>query len=192
MKRNSSELLEEFVEGSKTFNSFTFNGLYEMSTKNFIKMFQRFVETGENYLDEFSEMTWAGWGDGDRGFGFEYFDEWERDKINRWLKGESFLEFSSFITSERMDEIKEGLALSEAHDIQQRTYKKMRINASRHTSKKEVRAQVFEIHGEVCASCGSTENIQIDHVVPVAKNGANSIDNYQPLCRSCNSSKGAK
>ncbi len=41
-----------------------------------------------------------------------------------------------------------------------------------------------------CARCGSSDHIEIDHIVPVSKGGSNGIDNLQPLCRSCNASKG--
>lgn len=46
--------------------------------------------------------------------------------------------------------------------------------------------------GKYCKSCGTTENMSIDHVVPVVKGGKNVISNLQLLCRSCNSRKGAR
>lgn len=41
-----------------------------------------------------------------------------------------------------------------------------------------------------CLRCGNTSELSVDHVIPVTKGGSNSIENIQPLCRSCNSSKG--
>ena len=43
-----------------------------------------------------------------------------------------------------------------------------------------------------CARCGEKKKLTVDHVVPLSKGGSNYIDNIQPLCSSCNSSKGAK
>jgi 5-methylcytosine-specific restriction endonuclease McrA len=43
-----------------------------------------------------------------------------------------------------------------------------------------------------CVNCGTDENIQMDHIYPLSKGGKHHIDNIQPLCGSCNSSKGAK
>lgn len=42
-----------------------------------------------------------------------------------------------------------------------------------------------------CLRCGSHEDITQDHVVPLSRSGRNHISNIQPLCRPCNSSKGA-
>jgi len=46
--------------------------------------------------------------------------------------------------------------------------------------------------GVSCVACDSTDNIQIDHIVPVARGGSDRIENLQPLCRSCNLSKATK
>ncbi len=45
--------------------------------------------------------------------------------------------------------------------------------------------------GNKCVKCGSSESIVKDHICPIYKGGSDGIDNIQPLCRSCNSSKGA-
>lgn len=47
-------------------------------------------------------------------------------------------------------------------------------------------------HGFRCLACGSHKDITRDHVKPIKLGGTDHIDNIQPLCRSCNSSKGAK
>ncbi len=51
------------------------------------------------------------------------------------------------------------------------------------------RAEVFQRDGNSCLKCGSTENLSIDHIVPLACGGDNAITNLQTLCTSCNSSK---
>lgn len=51
--------------------------------------------------------------------------------------------------------------------------------------------ELCKTFGNVCLACGS-ENITVDHVVPLASGGTNTIDNLQPLCGPCNSSKGNK
>jgi 5-methylcytosine-specific restriction endonuclease McrA len=40
-----------------------------------------------------------------------------------------------------------------------------------------------------CLHCGITDDITQDHIIPLSKGGQNVIENIQPLCRSCNSSK---
>ena len=48
---------------------------------------------------------------------------------------------------------------------------------------------VFEKFGNFCMRCGSSDKLEIDHVVPYSKGGYTSIENSQVLCRSCNSWK---
>ena len=49
-----------------------------------------------------------------------------------------------------------------------------------------------ERYGNRCLACGSTGPLTVDHIVPLEKGGRNDISNIQPLCRPCNSSKGAQ
>lgn len=44
--------------------------------------------------------------------------------------------------------------------------------------------------GRHCVACGATENIVKDHIVPIYQGGSDGIENLQPLCHRCNSSKG--
>jgi 5-methylcytosine-specific restriction endonuclease McrA len=43
-----------------------------------------------------------------------------------------------------------------------------------------------------CLCCGAQEKLSVDHVIPLSRGGTNYIDNLQPLCSPCNSSKGTK
>jgi hypothetical protein len=47
-------------------------------------------------------------------------------------------------------------------------------------------------YGHRCACCGKRRKLSPDHIIPVAGGGRNAIDNIQPLCIPCNSSKHAK
>jgi len=40
-----------------------------------------------------------------------------------------------------------------------------------------------------CAYCGKSKKLSIDHIIPLTKNGINSLSNIVPSCKSCNSSK---
>lgn len=43
-----------------------------------------------------------------------------------------------------------------------------------------------------CLACGVTNNLTVDHVIPIFRGGANDRTNIQTLCGVCNSSKGTK
>lgn len=44
--------------------------------------------------------------------------------------------------------------------------------------------------GQTCKFCGASGRIEADHIVPKSRGGNTLIRNAQPLCRTCNASKG--
>jgi len=55
---------------------------------------------------------------------------------------------------------------------------------------KEQWLSLCKLFGYKCASCREKKKLEMDHIVPVAMGGLGDIMNLQPLCRSCNASKG--
>lgn len=56
---------------------------------------------------------------------------------------------------------------------------------------REVQREVWRRDFGRCARCKSQRNLEFDHIIPVAKGGANTARNIQLLCESCNRAKGA-
>jgi 5-methylcytosine-specific restriction endonuclease McrA len=50
---------------------------------------------------------------------------------------------------------------------------------------------ILDRDGWACVRCGSTAELEIDHVIPFSRGGACTVDNAQVLCGPCNRAKGA-
>lgn len=48
------------------------------------------------------------------------------------------------------------------------------------------------LYGNACLCCGKPKQLEPDHVVPLFKGGTDFLWNIQPLCKTCNASKGTK
>lgn len=48
---------------------------------------------------------------------------------------------------------------------------------------------VFTRDGGICQCCGSSENLEYDHIKPFYCGGSSKVSNVQLLCRTCNRSK---
>jgi len=58
---------------------------------------------------------------------------------------------------------------------------------------KQVRSKVLDRDNYECQICGSAEDLHVDHIIPVSKNGPMyDEENLQTLCSDCNLSKSDK
>ncbi|MCY3693332.1 MAG: HNH endonuclease signature motif containing protein [Chloroflexota bacterium] len=59
----------------------------------------------------------------------------------------------------------------------------------------ELKAELLKAQGGKCMYCGAKQRIDLmdcDHKNPIARGGSNTKRNFQVLCRTCNTRKGAK
>lgn len=56
----------------------------------------------------------------------------------------------------------------------------------------KMRFAIYNRDHNRCRKCGSTRNLEIDHIIPIAKGGKSTYDNLQTLCHRCNVNKGTK
>lgn len=56
---------------------------------------------------------------------------------------------------------------------------------------RELKLAVWERDGGRCSQCGSTFDLQYDHIIPFAMGGATTLENLQLMCSLCNQKKGA-
>ncbi|MET8649872.1 TerD family protein [Nocardia aurea] len=55
-----------------------------------------------------------------------------------------------------------------------------------------VRTEVYQRDGGQCCQCAATHYLEFDHIIPLSRGGATSVNNLQILCRQCNLNKGAR
>jgi 5-methylcytosine-specific restriction endonuclease McrA len=80
--------------------------------------------------------------------------------------------------------------------ISNKQKRSLRLAAAREkgTHSKEEWEALKVVCGFVCVSCKGESgliNIEKDHIVPIYQGGSDAIDNLQPSCAKCNSSKGS-
>ena len=107
-----------------------------------------------------------------------------REKFNR-LQRESYARH----IEENKNRNKKYKELHPEKDRQYRQNRRARkLNAGGSFTAKEW-LELCEKYNHICLCCKEKKPLTIDHVIPLSKGGSNSIDNIQPLCKSCNSSK---
>lgn len=72
--------------------------------------------------------------------------------------------------------------------ISQHKHRALRKNSEGSYSLSEW-TELCDKYDNKCLRCKKKIKLTVDHVIPLVKGGSNYIENIQPLCRSCNSSK---
>jgi len=166
-------------------------GNYNLSREEFLELARLSSKSGINAFKVHQTLTLASW------FSAEDKSHLSRDQVEVI---EGYLHDGNGAAINRIaafkgidyDAIRENLDHSKRELDKSCSYKQRRMKACLYTSRSDIRKKVFERDGKFCKHCGSTENLSMDHIIPVSKNGENSLENLQVLCRSCNSSKGNK
>ena len=80
--------------------------------------------------------------------------------------------------------IREGLCVSDSV-----TQPSGESNQDRRAIPSSVRTEVWRRDGGKCVKCGSRENLEYDHIIPISKGGSNTARNIELLCENCNRTK---
>jgi len=68
----------------------------------------------------------------------------------------------------------------------------MDFNQSRNAISSDTKREVWRRDQGRCVKCGSRENLEYDHIIPVSKGGSNTARNIELLCQTCNRKKSAQ
>lgn len=65
-----------------------------------------------------------------------------------------------------------------------------RDNQQRPPISRYIRHTVFARDGRICAFCGSTSRLELDHIIPFSRGGPDTVENLRVLCKTCNLRRG--
>jgi hypothetical protein len=71
----------------------------------------------------------------------------------------------------------------------QELYSNIPVDDERQPIPDDVKMFVWNRDKGRCVNCGSQENLEFDHIIPISKGGSNTERNLQLLCEKCNRSK---
>jgi len=164
-----------------------FLGNFNVNRSHIKKLLDLHQKTNENLIDSYVELVYLSWGCKPNSLMYPE----EHQSI---MSGLSKLVHLNLFEGPEVRIILESLhtQICNYYSCVSAKSNSSRRIASSFTSRPEVRNEVISTHGSACLSCGDETDITMDHVKPIAIGGGNTVDNLQPLCRSCNSKKGTK
>ncbi len=114
-----------------------------------------------------------------------------------WLFGDYIHKVESDAKEAMYSAEERELLVRDAFDAERRKFERLRTRFAGSTGitrpriPESVRVEVWRRDDGKCARCGSRENLEYDHIVPLSRGGSNTARNIELLCEQCNRSKGA-
>jgi hypothetical protein len=117
----------------------------------------------------------------------------------RWVWGFVLYQNCLYEVTEDHSEEQIRLLVLEFADSERRKFERLRAKFDSTLSKElkyertpipvDVRIAVWRRDQGRCVRCGSRENLEYDHIIPVSQGGSNTLRNIELLCEKCNRSK---
>jgi len=98
-----------------------------------------------------------------------------------WTYGDGYGGWAQQVLQESFDE----------YGFPRQEHERRAPNGRRAFSRKKLLA-VYQKSNGLCVACKQSENLEVDHIVPLSRGGSNDLENLQLLCATCNRSKGTK
>ena len=121
--------------------------------------------------------------------------EWDASKFEMWLYQDAVYEIRGSYTDKEKKLIILEFADKERQKSERLTAKFSadqieNVKYERTRIAENVRIEVWRRDQGKCASCGSREKLEYDHIVPISRGGSNTARNVELLCETCNRAKG--
>jgi 5-methylcytosine-specific restriction endonuclease McrA len=166
-------------------------GNYNLSQKNFETAIIALLENNLNVLSEHMKITHSIWEAKEDSYNTLYSEE-DIIFLEKALETKTFWNIYSFANSAEIENVKSLINRSKNFYDDLRSYNFRKKQAKSFLANKKNREIIFEKYGKICKICNESQNLSIDHIIPVAKGGTDTLDNFQILCVRCNSKKGCK
>jgi hypothetical protein len=108
---------------------------------------------------------------------------------NAFYEAESSLIFEQAVALARESDLKKARKIQRAVEATQASQLGTRV--TREAISDVVKHHIWTRDEGRCVGCGSSTDLQFDHVIPLAMGGSNELANLQLLCAACNRRKGA-